>query len=197
MSSNITGAILAGGTGTRFGGRLKPRISIEGQEIISRLLAVVSDFFDEIIIVTGKPEEFTDYPDCQLIPDIFPGCGPLGGIHAALSAAPGKAVFVFAGDMPYPDRKLIEMMITEWEGSSCDALIPRAGNLSEPLHAIYASSLAGTLGKYLEEGKSKAVRDFVGLTDVKYFIVDDSEETRRAFTNINRESDLPGTPSIT
>lgn len=191
MSLKITGAILAGGAGTRFGGRMKPRIPIEGQEIISRLLTVAGEFFDEIIIVTGKPGEFEDYSHCRLIPDIYTGCGPLGGIHAALSSARGKAVFIFAGDMPYPDKELIGKMITEWESSACEILIPSTGTYQEPLHAIYSPALADRLGKYLEEGRSRAVRDFAALNDVKYFKLDENEQTRRAFTNINREEDLP------
>ena len=35
------------------------------------------------------------------IVDIVPDCGPLGGIHAALTAARGDAVFVAACDMPF------------------------------------------------------------------------------------------------
>ena len=82
-------AILAGGRATRFGGRDKGALVVEGRTIRDRQLAMLSEVADEVLIVAPGHVE-----------DIFPECGPMGGVHTAVSAATHDAVFVIACDMP-------------------------------------------------------------------------------------------------
>jgi molybdopterin-guanine dinucleotide biosynthesis protein A len=56
MGNRISGVILAGGSNKRFGGITKANVVIDGETIISRIISTISDLFDEIIIVTNKPE---------------------------------------------------------------------------------------------------------------------------------------------
>ena len=53
MNGKISAAILAGGAATRFDGRMKSKIIIDGETIISRIISVIRDIFDELIIVTN------------------------------------------------------------------------------------------------------------------------------------------------
>src|SRR5665647_29134 len=99
MVSNISGVILAGGAGKRFNGIIKPRILIDGKTIISRIIATISEIFDEIIIVTNSPEGFSEFSNCKVISDQLLNKGPLAGIHSALKVSEKEALFVFAGDM--------------------------------------------------------------------------------------------------
>jgi molybdopterin-guanine dinucleotide biosynthesis protein A len=190
MTSKITGTILAGGAGSRFEGRMKPKIVVEGETIISRILSVIRDIFDEIIIVTNNPEEFTDFNFCRIIQDEILGAGPLGGIHAALKASSNHDIFVFAGDMPYLDKGIITRLVEDYNISPCDALIPGIEENIEPLHAIYNVSLSGHLEAYLKSNESKAVRKYIELLNVRYLKFEVSPENKRAFTNINSASDI-------
>jgi molybdopterin-guanine dinucleotide biosynthesis protein A len=190
MSVKISGTILAGGAGCRFEGRLKPKIVIDGETIISRIISVIRDLFDEIIIVTNIPEEFKDFNFCRIVKDEFLNAGPLGGIHAALKASSNDAIFVFAGDMPFLDKELIIRMIEDHYISVCDALIPRIEEFIEPLHAIYNTSQTVYLEEYLRSGNRRAVRDYLTSLNVKYFHLDPSGKNKRAFTNINSASDI-------
>jgi molybdopterin-guanine dinucleotide biosynthesis protein A len=190
MAAGISGTILAGGTGSRLNGVMKPKIVIEGETIISRILSVIRDIFDEIIIVANNPDEFAEFNYCTIVQDQILKAGPLGGIHAALKASSDDAIFVFAGDMPYPDKDLIIRMIEDYHSSGCDVLIPRIEEFIEPLHAIYSISLAENLDSYLMSGKSCAARDYIKSLNVKYFQLEMSETNKRAFTNINSPSDL-------
>lgn len=92
-------AILAGGQNRRFGGRIKSLIEIDGQTIIQRQLNVLKPLSDEICIVTNSPEHFNTLK-IKTVTDIFPGKGPLAGIHAALKAISNEWLFVVAGDLP-------------------------------------------------------------------------------------------------
>src|SRR5207245_11522756 len=118
--------ILAGGRATRFDGRDKSALLVDGRTILDRQLAELSSLSDDVMIVGDAPEgarrlsasarqkherATVDAPkrlrreggqlSVRMIRDIVPGCGPLGGLHAALTAALGDAVFVVACDMPY------------------------------------------------------------------------------------------------
>ena len=190
MTRKISGTILAGGAGKRFNGQVKPKIVVDGKTIISRILSATTDLFDEIIIVTNNPEEFSDLSFCRIVPDVIPGAGPLGGIHAGMKASSNDAVFVFAGDMPFLDPEIITRLIETYGVSDCDVLIPEIGDLIEPLHSIYDVSLAENLEAYLRGKRSRAVRDFIKTLKVQYLPFDGSEKNKRAFTNVNSPADI-------
>jgi molybdopterin-guanine dinucleotide biosynthesis protein A len=188
--SNISGVILAGGSGSRFGGITKANIVINGKTIISGIIDTITDFFSEIIIVTNTPEEFSRYIHFRIECDRFLNVGPLGGIHAALKASTGEAVFVFAGDMPSLDRKIISRQLAYFQSNKCEVLIPSVARNIEPLHGIYSLSVLKKLEDYLSDDNNYAVRDFLKIVDVVYLQFEDTEETKNAFTNINRPSDI-------
>jgi molybdenum cofactor guanylyltransferase len=190
MAGKISGAVLAGGAGSRFNGRIKPKIVIDGEIIISRIISVIRNIFDEIIIVTNNPEEFEDFSFCRIIKDEIINAGPLGGIHAAMRASSNEAIFVFAGDMPFPDKTIIMKLMELYDNSGCNAVIPRIEEYIEPLHSIYDVSLAGHLEIYLNSNRSLAVRDYIKSLNVKYLELERSVENAKAFTNINVPSDI-------
>ena len=193
MGNRISGVILAGGSNKRFGGITKANVVIGGKSIISRILSIVFDLFDEIIIVTNKPEEFREFFQYRIVKDLFQKAGPLGGIHAALKATSADAIFVFAADMPFLDRKIISDQINEFNKGEYDVLIPAVNQFIEPLHAIYRKSVLNDLERFLSERKSKAVRDFLREVSVGYFQLQETEESKRAFVNINSPTDLDKT----
>jgi len=190
MERKISGVILSGGANKRFDGTIKSNIVIDGKTIISRIISKIKDIFDEIIIVTNSPEEFVEYKNYKIVNDKFLKAGLLGGIHAALKASSGDALFVFAGDMPFLDKKIIVSQIESYNSCQCDVLIPRVKNNIEPLHAIYNISIYKSLEKYLEGDNNKAVREYLKTVNVRFLDVDETALTKDAFTNINSPSDL-------
>ena len=191
MANRISGVILAGGSNKRFGGITKSNLVIDGETIISRIISTISDLFVEIIIVTNKPEEFQEFIQYKIVKDQYLKAGPLGGIHAALKASSEDAIFVFAGDMPFLDKEIISDQINEFSKRQHDVLIPEVNQFIEPLHAIYRKSVLNHLERFLLEGKSRAVRDFLSEVNVGYLQMTKNEKTEIAFVNINSPSDLP------
>ena len=90
-------AILAGGRASRFEGRDKSAIVVAGRTILDRQIAELTTLTTEILVVGGREAP----QPARLVKDIVPGCGPLGGLHAALSESRGAATIVLACDMPY------------------------------------------------------------------------------------------------
>ncbi len=190
MEKEISGVILAGGAGKRFGGTIKSKILIDGKTIMGRMTDVLEEIFDEIMIVTNTPDEFDEFKKYKIVRDKFIKAGPLGGIHAAMEASSNDAVFVFAGDMPFISRQVIADQIKAYENEEFEALVPQIRSYIEPLHAIYNISVIGSLIDFLTVRDNFAVRDFLKNLNVNYMQMKDTEEIRLAFTNINSPGDL-------
>lgn len=190
MISSISAAILSGGEGKRFKGKPKTELTVGGRMIILRMLDVIGDIFDEIIIVSNSGENYSDVEKCKIIGDIFPGSGPLGGIHAAMKESEKEALFIFAGDMPFLNKDLIIKQIEEFSGNDSPAMVPVLNDLAEPLHAIYRSSLADEIEKILQEPGKHSVRDLIDKINAGFMIIPDSPEMKMSFFNINDPSDL-------
>ena len=92
--------------------------------------------------------------------------------------------------MPFLDKKIISDQINEFNKREYDVLIPKVDQFIEPLHAIYRKSVLNHLERFLLEGKSRAVRDFLSEVNVGYLQMTKNEKTEIAFANINSVSDL-------
>src|ERR1700733_6553877 len=97
FASALTVFILAGGKSTRMG-RDKAFVEYEGRTLLARALEVARSVTPEVYIV-GKREKFGRF--ARVVEDIFPDCGPLAGIHAALRASQTELNLILAVDMPF------------------------------------------------------------------------------------------------
>ena len=187
--SGMSAAILAGGTATRFGGAIKSNLIIDGRDILSRIMDAISGIFNEIIIVTNNPAGYSHFEVKKIISDIFKGVGPLGGIHAALSASSSEAVFVFAGDMPLLNPEIIYEQVELFKEKQPDALIPRIGDYIEPLHSVYRRSILYALEDYILNNTDKSVWRFLNTIQVEYFEPEDEISAANSFISINSPAD--------
>ena len=129
MECRISGVILAGGDNKRFGGITKSNIVISGETIISRIISIISDLFDEIIIVTNTPSEFPEYLSIQNNQGSVFECRSSGWYSCCIEIiASNDAIFVFAGDMPFLKKELIAEHRSIYSIiKKYDILIPRIG----------------------------------------------------------------------
>jgi molybdopterin-guanine dinucleotide biosynthesis protein A len=190
--SNFTGVILAGGENRRYGGKPKTSIIIDGVTIIERTTGILNQLFESVVIVTNQPEQYGSFRECRLTSDIFRGAGPLGGLHAAMTAVDTEALLMVAGDMPYVSTAVIDRLIGSWNELACEALIPSHSGHIEPLFALYSVSLKERLEEFLTLGSSFAIRDFLKLVETEYFEIDIKEYKKDPFANINTPDDLAG-----
>ncbi len=188
--NKISAVILAGGENKRFNGKTKANIQISGVRIIARTIKVLHELFDDIIIVTNTPDDFKGYSHFTLIPDEIKNVGPLGGIHAAMKVAKNDAVFVFASDMPCISTEMVKRHIEFYHKRKCDAAIPRIKDFKEPLHAIYHKNIFDRLNEFLAGANKYSIENFIKDLNVRYHNLEDTEEFRKAFININTPQDL-------
>lgn len=191
ISANIAAAILSGGRNKRMKGRNKAFIRIGGAALLQNTITLLKDVFSEIFIVTNSSDEYSAYKkDCRIISDEIKDIGPLGGIHAALSKTSKEAVFFVACDMPFLHNAFIREEIRYFNKAGCDVLVPRIGNLIEPLHAIYREDLRDKIIDFIMAGKDHSIRNFLETISVVYWDLEDDPLRRNMFRNLNTEEDM-------
>jgi molybdopterin-guanine dinucleotide biosynthesis protein A len=182
----FAGVILAGGESRRMGGTPKAFIEIGGRPIIETTLALFERLFDEIVIATNAPELYSRFGGVRLVPDEIRGCGPPGGIHAALQAIAAPKAFFVACDMPFLDAGLVRRICAA-AGENVECVVPRSAVGIEPLHAVYAKSLAPRFGTMLRAG-TRRIRDVIDVSKNVWFELADSDIPFVA--NVNTPADL-------
>src|SRR5258708_12381722 len=98
------GFVLAGGKSSRMGAGQdndKAFLDFAGQTLLDRALAVMGTVCDRVAIV-GDPAKFRNYE--SVVPDIFPGCGPLAGIPPPLLLSSPDLNLMLAVHIPFVSR---------------------------------------------------------------------------------------------
>lgn len=186
-----TAAILAGGRATRFGGRDKGALVVGGRSILERQLAELSWITDDILVVGPQMGtgiflvEKYPRPLFRVVPDRTPGCGPLGGLDAALAAARDDAVVIVACDMPFVTHALLEHLVRLTVDA--DAVVPRTEHGYHPLCAAYTRACQAAVARRLADGRLK-MTDL--LEDLRVRVVPPQEidafgDSRRLLANVN------------
>jgi len=127
--------IQAGGQSQRMG-QDKALVPFLGQPLILRVLGRVAEMADELLVTANQPEKYA-FLGLTPIPDILPGCGALGGLYTALSAAHHPLVAVIACDMPFVNPQLIAVEMALLNQTGADVAIVHTATGLEPFHAVY------------------------------------------------------------
>ena len=146
-------AILAGGRATRFDGRDKSALVVAGRTILDRQIAELSPITRDLLIVGGEAP-VVSLEGVRHVADRVPGCGPLGGLHAALSEAQARVVVIVACDMPFVSAPLIRYLLTLANGpDKPDVVVPRTERGYHPLCAVYTRACLDPVTRRLAAGQ--------------------------------------------
>ena len=191
MPKEVTSIILAGGKNLRLG-RNKAFEVIRGKTIIDRIFERLEPISRQIVIVTSWAQFDIELNlNADVVADIYPDMGPLGGIYTGLTASTSDINIIAACDMPFLNTELLEYMADILAGY--DAVVPRLANeMIEPLHAVYSKSCLSRIDERLAT-KKLSIHAFLGEVNVRYL---DEEESRKidpeliSFFNINYQTDM-------
>lgn len=179
----ITGLVLAGGRSSRMGTD-KAVLKVGGRRLVDSTVQALRTMCAEVLVASGQ--RVIRGLDVQQIHDA--GDGPLGGIVAGLAVARTDLVAVVAVDMPSVDPRLLADLAARWEGEV--AVAPRAGDVLQPLHAVYATAWHDRLAAAFAAG-ARSPAAVVSELGARIVDVDDDRFAR----NLNRPADLhPGAP---
>lgn len=211
---HVTGFVLAGGKSTRMG-RDKAALLLDGRTLLEHALATLRQVCREVVIL-GSPGLYEGY-GAAVVEDVFPGCGPLSGIHAALSHTGTEFNLIIAVDTPFLSAEFLSFMAERAVNSGAVVCTPEIGGYRQPLCSVYsraflpmaeealrgkqtlAADERGSARSETEGGKSKTKsRDYkiVPLFPQDRTCVITEEEMRRfAFTpemfeNLNTPDDM-------
>ena len=152
-----TAVILAGGKSSRMG-RDKTQLIYRGQTLLAGAVERFSASFDRVYLSIGDPEKYPDIKAERVI-DLYPGCGPMAGLHAALLKTPDDGVFLAAADLPFSSPEAA-LKVMELCGDHASAVIVGEGGKFEPAFGYYKKSLLTFIEKHLSEGRYKMMQLF-------------------------------------
>lgn len=180
---DISVIVLAGGASRRMGSN-KALLKVGDETLIARVIRHMQPLSDDLVLVSNTPELYSELPVRHTV-DHFVGRGPLGGLHAGLTAARHAWSFVMACDMPLVDHRLVRYMTLLAEGHQ--AVVPRVDDRAEPLHALYHKTALPAIQERLEAADLRVI-SFLPAISVRY--VDPPElaifdPEGRSFSNAN------------
>jgi len=151
-SPDLTAYILAGGKSTRMGAD-KAFVMLDGRTLLARGLELARSVTSDVRIV-GDPAKFA--PFAPVVEDVFCGCGPLGGIHAALRASQTELSLILAVDVPFVSAALLQYLIKRARDSAnATVTVARVGGGWQPLCAVYRREFADAAEQSLHAGRYK------------------------------------------
>jgi molybdopterin-guanine dinucleotide biosynthesis protein A len=184
--------ILAGGKGARFGSN-KVLETVGNKNLLQQVISRISSLCSDIIVVTAEEpniSELIEHPNLRVVTDAFPAKGPLGGIYTGLSISNSNHALAVACDMPFLNLDLLRYMVQL--SDNWDAVVPRLGEMVEPLHAVYSKNCLITIEEMINQDKLSVYQLF-NLIKVRYV---EAEEVDRfdpghlSIFNINTRADL-------
>jgi molybdopterin-guanine dinucleotide biosynthesis protein A len=173
-------------------GQDKSKLPFQGTTLLEWTARRVAHLSDDVLVIANQPEVTNRIP-YPVYPDVVPGRGPLGGLHAALTYARHEIVACLACDMPFANPTLLSEESRLLAAQDVDVVIPEMDGKMEPLHAVYRKStclpvitagLQGGMERLIEWHPQVKVQR-MGAEAIRKL-----DPTLMAFFNINIPEDL-------
>lgn len=146
----LSGVLLAGGASRRMG-RDKAWVELEGQPLAVRMLRVLDEVCDDVVVASGDGRRLAALGRPEVC-DVDEGSGPLAGLVAGLEAARNELVAVLAVDLPNAHAGVLRRLAWLWRGEP--AVVPVVDGRLEVLHAVWTRSAGTRLRARLATGDS-------------------------------------------
>lgn len=160
----LSAVILCGGRSRRMG-RDKARLPWEDGELLDAIARGLTGA-EEVLLAAAAAADYRDKP-YQIVADCFPGCGPMAGLHSALTACRFPILFVTTCDMPLVDWNAARALYRFLDRAS-EAVVPVDGaGRVHPLCGLYRRQALPVLTRRLEAGQYRMTEALGGLA-VRY-----------------------------
>ena len=131
---DVEGFILVGGASRRMG-KDKAAVVIDDATCLERVATALSAAVASMSLVGARRSY--DGVSLENVPDVHPGWGALGGIHAALSTTKKDWALIVACDLPFVTPELFQRL-KSFIAEGLDAIVPiQSDGRPQPLCALY------------------------------------------------------------
>jgi molybdopterin-guanine dinucleotide biosynthesis protein A len=154
-------------------------LDFRGRTMLERALAVIGRASPSVAIV-GDPAQYANYG--PVVEDVYAGCGPLAGIHAALVHSSAELNLMLGVDLPFVTEDLLSYLFSAAEESAAVVTVPRTGRGLQPLCAVYRREFANVAAGALRAGRYKIDAAFGGLS---IRIIEEGELEKAGFSERN------------
>lgn len=105
------------------------------------------------VFIVGPNQRYARFG--AVVEDIYKDCGPLGGIHAALSASQTDLNLMLAVDMPLLNPGFLRWLLAQARSASERILVPDVLGGPQPLCAVYRREVRGPVEQLLKNAEYK------------------------------------------
>lgn len=162
------GFVLVGGSSSRMK-RDKALLPWRGEALVENIARKVREAAGNVTLV-GR----TDIPgiqDLHYVPDLRPGCGPLGGIETALASGRGMLNLILACDLPLLESAALSQLLDAAAKSNAKCVVATSPDgRVHPLCAVYRDSCLETVQHALDARQLKLM-DLLGSLRADYCAV--------------------------
>ena len=187
----MSAVILCGGKSRRMGTD-KAMLKAEGTPNAVRLLRALSGEDSPCTDVWLSIGTGVSYPaiEAQKVSDRLPGCGPMGGLEAALTVCREEYLFVTPVDTPFADAQMARELMTYMADASRQrdaVLVVDGGGRLQTLLGIYHKRVLPALTQRLADGSKEKLRmrDLLRELDVVYVKAQELTDGIRKSTSCN------------
>ncbi|CAN5787101.1 molybdenum cofactor guanylyltransferase [soil metagenome] len=190
----VVGAVLCGGASRRMG-TPKALVEVDGVPMAARVAGAMSQAGAGRIVLVGGDPAWSTRLHLPLVPDRWPGEGPLGGLATALldhsgedGGTGGEIVLVVACDQPWMDGGSLRLLLggLAAEPMAVAAVAVGIDGRRAPFPAAWRSSEAARLRALVEGGARRAGVAVDGQRHVQVVL------PPGVLADVDRPEDLPG-----
>jgi molybdopterin-guanine dinucleotide biosynthesis protein A len=168
-------------------GNDKAALALDGASLLERSVNLAKAVTGNATII-GSRQKFGS----AAIEDIHPDRGPLGGIHAALTASSSDLNLILAVDTPFISEEFLRFLVREGDRCATVVTVPYVGERYQTLCAVYRRDFLSLADRSLRTGQNKIDPLFCQTTVRR---IDEQELIRlafdpRMFDNLNTPEDF-------
>ena len=160
----VAAAVLAGGESRRMGVD-KATMLMEGGFLIEKPLTALEKAGVASTVIIGGSAALLKKTGHQIVPDLWPHQGPLGGILSALHFFKEQkcAVIVLACDLPFANENEIAMLIKQAKAFPHTVVVPEVQGRHQWMHACWPPEVLPYLEKAFTSGERAPFRAVHGF----------------------------------
>ena len=185
------GIVLCGGQSSRMG-RPKAMLPFGPELMLQRVVRLVSQEVDRVVVVSAAGQELPELPPAvEIVQDRHPDRGPLEGLAAGLRTLGDRADMAYATacDVPLLVPAFVRRVIELCDGYQ--AAVPYIDGFAEPLAAAYSVDVLPHVEAFLAEDRLRpaGLFDVVATRRITAEELADVDPDLLSLANVNRPED--------